>query len=1211
MHRMLLNELIDKYDLQLLSKGKKLVSYERIQVDSVTPELVTFKAGFYSHMKRTVKFRNTEEFKTSAISCDCTDYLIDKKCEHVAASIIFCLGQGKQQLERFLGETTIEWAPDASSFFKLPVKDWEHALRRALFINTESFANIEVNRILVQGDKQFTVGFEDQEGTVTFKNEEDETLVFVSTDDATNQIYNALVRSTLSFLMDNMEFTEKLFDEKYIKELTQQALEDNKLSEADFKEYYYFGFKGTEPDLFVKDGANLKTDQFLEGLVGKVQQNKKKRANDDLQIGSVLKASFVETDNLEFMMWNKFQTYPSFYEAPLMKNKSSITAAIQKFSKPILQDMYLRNLMIDMLRLLDIDWESREEQDLALFEALKEQVTKLSVQNHFLRHVDETQLYAEAQKRELSPLVMMDKQIRLAFEIVPAEKQMLWAKMNAYLVYDDQKIECNEVELYPFFLIHQSRAFWYESLQTRQLIKEFSGEINFTQKQKPFLVNMVNQLSSIYSFDIDDSLFEVEKKVPAFLEAQVYLSILGENVVFKPRFVYEEINEQSPQHLKKLTKIEEDTVKLFERDDEKEKTTIELLEKYLPNKTSTGAYFSRYDKVADSGWFLAFHELCRQHEIALYGLENFAELNYNPNRPEGSISIQSGLDWFDMDLSLKYGEEEVNIEKIMAAFVNKKNYVELDDGSRGILPDDWLKKLDGILENAQVQSSKIQLPKAHFKLIHDQLIDEVGENEMVKQELQSKVQALNEFSSIEQADIPGSIIAELRNYQKEGYNWLQFLKEFKFGGCLADDMGLGKTLQVITALANHPSDARSLVVLPLSLVYNWISEIEKFCPTLTFRVHHGPQRKASQWGSENLIITTYGTLVNDIDLFEKELFHYIILDESQAIKNPLSKRYKAVIRLKGLHKLALTGTPIENNTFDLYAQMNFVNPGLLGSIKQFQTRYSNKIDVQADEETAEKLRRIVNPFILRRTKEKVASDLPDKTETVIYCEMAPTQRKVYNDFKKVIVSDLEKTISEKGFSKSKIMVLDALLKLRQLCIHPQLLSQNIESIKFEIILERLESVIGNHKVLVFSQFVKVLSIFRKELEDRGIEYCYLDGKTTNRMDEVNSFQNNENKKVFLISMKAGNTGLNLTAADYVFIVDPWWNPAVEAQAIDRTHRIGQDKHVFAYKFICKNSIEEKIIELQNKKKRVSENLIQSETSFIKSLDQQELMSILY
>ncbi|MEL6639383.1 MAG: DEAD/DEAH box helicase, partial [Bacteroidota bacterium] len=482
-----------------------------------------------------------------------------------------------------------------------------------------------------------------------------------------------------------------------------------------------------------------------------------------------------------------------------------------------------------------------------------------------------------------------------------------------------------------------------------------------------------------------------------------------------------------------------------------------------------------------------------------------------------------------------------------------------------------------------------------------------------------KRRKLRSFQTIKETELPAQLTAELRDYQVEGYNWLNFLDEFQWGGILADDMGLGKTVQILAFLQKQINDRDrvNLVVVPTSLLFNWENEIEKFTPQIRYKIHHGIDRTTDfrELLDYDLIITTYGLAANDLELFNRIRFNYIVLDESQAIKNPSSKRYKAVCLLRGRNKLAMTGTPIENNTFDLYAQLNFLNPGFLGSQQGFKENFSKPIDGEGDRERAAELQRLIKPFVLRRTKEQVASELPPKVEDYLYCTMEAGQRQVYDAYRNRYRDYLMSKIEEEGLQRSKLFVLEGLLKLRQICDSPELLNDEEdygkESIKIKELMSQITEKTGRHKILVFSQFVKMLQIIRRRLEQQGLSYEYLDGQTTPRAREraVNHFQEDESCRVFLISLKAGGTGLNLTAADYVYLVDPWWNPAVESQAIDRTHRIGQNKHIIAYRMICKGTVEEKILNYQKKKLKIASDIIHTDESFMKSLTKEDISEL--
>jgi len=408
----------------------------------------------------------------------------------------------------------------------------------------------------------------------------------------------------------------------------------------------------------------------------------------------------------------------------------------------------------------------------------------------------------------------------------------------------------------------------------------------------------------------------------------------------------------------------------------------------------------------------------------------------------------------------------------------------------------------------------------------------------------------------------------------------------------------------------------SLVVVPSSLVYNWYSEAKKFTPKLRLYIHSGNQRiKSSQiFNLYDVVITTYGVLRKDISIFKDVYFHYIILDEGQAIKNASSLVAQSVYEMQSRYRLVLTGTPIENTLRDLWSQFRFLNPKLLGTQNYFNQHYTMPIEKNNITQKLDELKIMTRPFILRRTKEVVAPDLPDKTEFIVYCDMTDEQRECYDRVKSEYRNEIIKTIAEDGFSKSKLQVLTGLMKLRQIANHPLLHDANFneESGKFNDIVAKAESVISeDHKLLLFSQFTSYLALFKAYFDSQNIPYAYLDGTLTpeQRRDEVNKFQNDTSIKVFLISLKAGGIGLNLTAADYVFLADPWWNPAVEEQAISRAHRIGQDKKVFIYKFISRNTLEEKIVGLQQRKSQLAKEITDNDENFFKFLDEQEVTGL--
>ncbi len=590
--------------------------------------------------------------------------------------------------------------------------------------------------------------------------------------------------------------------------------------------------------------------------------------------------------------------------------------------------------------------------------------------------------------------------------------------------------------------------------------------------------------------------------------------------------------------------------------------------------------------------------------------------------PKVRGAITSGIDWFDLNLAIGYGDVDVDFSTVLAAYRSGRQYIRLDDGSWGILPLDWLKKAVAPLEElsnieGQDKGSIKNSDRLKIRPYHIPLAEEIltGIDIQSTPAFESLRKRLNSFKGIEEVDVPSGLTAGLRDYQKRGLDWLGFLSEFSFGGILADDMGLGKTIQTLAHFLRYKeksvSSKPSLIVAPTSVAYNWQEESLRFTPELKVVVLTGPERHQhfESINEADLVITTYALLRRDFNELSKHAYHYIILDEAQFIKNPAAQTTKLCKSLTGNYRLALTGTPLENNLTEVWSIFDFLMPGLLGSHKSFQERYEKPIAKAQDKEAMERLKRRLRPFILRRVKQDVARELPPKTEIIAHCGMTSPQKTLYEQVLNTYRAKVFEAVAKKGIERSQITILDALLKLRQVCNHPQLLKVASNKVKtsgkMELFQEMVEELVSEgHRALVFSQFTQMLAIVRQWLDHKGIHYCYLDGRTRDRSKVIKEFNEN-GTPLFLISLKAGGTGLNLTVADYVIHIDPWWNPAVENQATDRAHRIGQDKHVFVYKMITKDSIEEKILKLQKRKKELFDSLL-SEGGLSKSLTREDL-----
>ena len=587
---------------------------------------------------------------------------------------------------------------------------------------------------------------------------------------------------------------------------------------------------------------------------------------------------------------------------------------------------------------------------------------------------------------------------------------------------------------------------------------------------------------------------------------------------------------------------------------------------------------------------------------------------------EMKMTVASGIDWFELRAEVDFGGATTTLPALLAALRKGETIVRLDDGSFGLLPEEWLKRYGILAGTGKAHEDHVRFSKSQAGVL-DALL--AAQPQSTCDETFARVSAeLRSFESIKPVDPPAEFVGELREYQREGLGWLYFLQRFGFGGCLADDMGLGKTVQVLALLESRRSTSDvpdappkpSLAVVPRSLVFNWKQEATRFTPKLRVLDHTGPFREkdASKFADYDLVITTYGTLRSDIVFLKDVAFDYVVLDEAQTIKNADTGTAKAARLVQGAHRLCMSGTPVENHLNDLWSMFEFLNPGMLGTASVFQTSASAASG--ADPEARGLLSRALRPFILRRTKAQVAKDLPEKTEQTIHCEMEPEQRKMYNDLRDHYRKALMGLIERDGINSSKIQILEALLRLRQAACHPGLIDKTKigdPSAKLDALLPQIEEVLEEgHKALVFSQFTSFLAIARKKLDAAKIPYEYLDGKTRDRQSKVDRFQNDPDCKLFLISLKAGGLGLNLTAAEYVFLLDPWWNPAVESQAIDRAHRIGQTRQVFAYRLIVRDTIEEKVVLLQQSKRDLADAIIGAGNSLIGGLKREDLELLL-
>ncbi|MBD3629204.1 SNF2-related protein [Cyclobacterium sp.] len=807
------------------------------------------------------------------------------------------------------------------------------------------------------------------------------------------------------------------------------------------------------------------------------------------------------------------------------------------------------------------------------------------------------------------------------------------------LKYQDEKLEWQYKGSYlichqPAWLVVESRLFSFEKdVDGKKLMPFLNKKFIVIPKkvEESYYKKFVTQL--VASFDVFAKGFEikVERSNPqpvlflGDLPGNPTVDMFGkeiadeeeEKMVFDLRFNYGDFTFRADQARPSNVELEKNgddyTFYKVVRDLPKERFYGDLLKNNgLPVKY--GRHSMKKREAYD--WIINHRPELDDLGVRIQQTSNEKGKKYFIGAAKINVSIKEKIDWFDVEATVMFGDVEIPFLKFRKMLMKGKTEIELPNHEIAIIPKSWFVNYGEIfsfMEEGESEIGNFKLKKHHIALAQ-----ELEKGNLIQLSLSERLQKLKDFSTIDDYQLSDYFKGKLRPYQKAGYNWMRFLNEYNFGGCLADDMGLGKTVQTLALLAmekERSEGTTSLLVMPTSLIYNWELEARKFTPKLKILIYTGTQRvkDCTQFGQYDLILTSYGITRLDIDVLKEFYFNYIILDESQAIKNPDSIISKAVVQLKSKHKLILTGTPVENGTMDLWSQMNFINRGLLGGQAAFKKQFLLPIEKKNDKDKILKLNVLIKPFILRRLKSQVATDLPEKVINVQYSTMTDAQETAYEEVKGYYREKIMNEMALPGMSQKSLTLLRGLMQLRQMANHPKMADENYsgDSGKLEDITHMVKSTVSEgHKVLIFSQFVRHLGIVKSFLQEEQIPFAYLDGATKDRQAQVNAFQEDPSIQVFLISLKAGGVGLNLTKAEYVFLLDPWWNPAVETQAIDRAHRIGQQNKVIIYKFITRNTVEEKIMALQERKMALAGELISTEESFIKSLSQEDISALL-
>ncbi len=753
--------------------------------------------------------------------------------------------------------------------------------------------------------------------------------------------------------------------------------------------------------------------------------------------------------------------------------------------------------------------------------------------------------------------------------------------------------------------------FWNNYFRVREKFEiPFSDLSDFIRIYLPHILPVL---------DWDNLGEHIDEKTPTLTEKIIQFSEWNNYLQIEVKFQYDKYEFSAYPRVERSLGSEGKNLFIIKRDIEEEERSRKFLEEngliYRSGHWHIATDYNSLDwmrlvlpKFSDAGFTIVDESKLHRYRV-------------HRQKPKLQIKVRSGIDWLDIHYNMVLGKEFIEIPNLLKQLRNNKHYVKLTDGSHVYISEELREQIFHYSNFLDMKSGsgERRLPMAGITILRE--LQQVTNNIRLDKSSRELYHKFQSFESIEPTTSPVNLRGQLRNYQQYGLDWLNFLHTFNFGGILADDMGLGKTVQVISILLTLKEQNQLrrpvLIVVPLTLIFNWCEEFRKFAPQINVLRYHGNRsdrfKLLKKFSDHDVILCSYGVVLQDQKQLSQQKFDYVILDESQKIKNPQTKTYKAVSKLVAPHKLALTGTPVENSLIDLWAQINFVNPGLLGNLKQFEQQYLEPSD-ETRQEQIEALKKMVYPFILRRTKEEVEKELPPLTEIVQYVKMTDSQRTVYERWLDFYRNEIFTQINDIGIQKSRLKIVEALTYLRQIACHPAILDQEVDlwdAGKAIYLEEMLEDLLNKgHKILIFSQFVRFLKLVRRIFDEKGWQFEYLDGQVRNRAERIHNFQENPNISAFLISLKAGGLGLNLTAADYVIHLDPWWNPAVEQQATDRAHRIGQDKRVFVYKYIIMDSVEERILKLQERKRELSDELITSDSGFVKKLTREDLEVLL-
>jgi len=1223
----------------VIRRGKTYFAQRRVNYDGYeqAAKVFSFHVAGTSHYKVWIKFNADSHFNIHTSSCNCP-YNFGGLCKHQVAAV-YWLQSNCEHLKNAPWLSEIKIQVQTTSFYTL--KNFAALtleLFRSKFSNFQYYYSTEEGELIdfeiseirkgnYEVNLKFDIGYFNNQQIKYEKlslNRKDKDLqVSCSCGQVNSQTLCSHSVDFISFMLEeNALINFQEVDKEKLQNLASQNKKDLGFDEGQrWDEFFEVKFvKHTKSLVLKKKYQDFISPSMLKDGNKLVQSNEKEEL---LPLDEALSRKGIE---LGFYFHFKHETAEvSFIPFSGAKNKKGERMSIsfklyEAYSARNEEILFQKDdyFLINLSDKLDFNQENGDEV-ISLLRQAEEQLI-----NHPFLYILKTEYSQQFSKRNLEKINYMPSAPKVTYRLSQGENRVI--EINTFVYHQGRRFSLggSEVQkLHPFFIKIEDTLYFLNNKSDADHIGMailLDGKKVNHSRFEDFFKNYLSHALKKHELEQEGKKeLKVKSNQLTAMQKEIYLSEVGGFMVLRPFLKYENDKRLNVLVEKSDWSYSKDALIEHKQDQKEVGKFKQLLQELHPDfskQLRTDYLHIQFDKLLKDELFFNFFDRLKANQVKVFGLNKLSKLKINPYPAQVKYNIKSGLDWFEIDTHLVFGDTEISIEELKKRFSPGKEYIELNDGSRGMIPKEWLEKLEKMLRHGEIDRGKLRLSAKKFNLI-DELFEQIDDE--TRNFIDDRKQKLLQFKGIQKQRLPSGIKAKLRDYQKEGFHWLCFLNNFRWGGILADDMGLGKTLQVITFFQKiiKKEKQTNLIVIPTSLLFNWENEFNKFAPHLKVLFYYGPQRSKNikAFDKVQIVVTTYGHLNSDIKHLKEYRFNYVVLDESQAIKNPASKRYKSARLLKANNRIAMTGTPIENNTFDLYAQMSFLNPGLLGSVKQFKEDFANAIDLKRNQQKAKELQALIKPFILRRTKEQVATELPDKTEETLYCEMDTAQRKVYDSFRNKYRKMLLNKIETDGLNKSRFAVLEGLTKLRQICDSPQILGgeekYDGKSVKIDLLIEHIKEKTAKHKILVFSQFVRMLKIIEGKLVGEEIEYAYLDGQSNRKQREenVNHFQSKDDCRVFLISLKAGGTGLNLMAADYVYIVDPWWNPAVENQAIDRCYRIGQKKNVIAYRMICKNTVEEKIVSLQTKKKAIAGEIISTEDGMLKKLGKEDLMGL--